>query len=369
MGFLALCIDERHLLGIALFGSLALHSVRISILFFVRGDIHETYLLSNRTLAILHPRRKLRVVKIHQVVTYFPQFRKLGLKDGTSVGFHCPDLDLQLPELLVSRWYGEACRNDCRAAIAAAVRLPDPLYLVRAVLLGSILVAAILSGVAENWPVMIVTLAVAFVIELAELAWNVFRSRRFQFSLCSDREPSGFQVQRFPKAHPRLLHYLSPYILMTLFFALMILPANAYILRRIPPEDGSLLFVAITALFAIPLGGVLIYRIYRNVLRGDLFATILVSPRTIATLHPNKPVRYIKRGECVAYLPGKKRLLLKDGSHVDLTHPGERRDAPMPMAYLWKHWWPFVPEDKRGGVQASLNREDYTMGQDVSGND
>lgn len=369
LGFLALCIPEGHLLGVALFGISSFCLVRILVLLFVRGDIHEAYVISDHTLAILHPRRKLRMAKIHQVATYYPRIPKLGLNDGTSVGFHCPDLDLKLPELLVRRWYGEACRDDCLAAHAAAARLPDPLYLARTIVQGSLLATAIVSGVSENWPVMVVALAIAFFIALVESTWGNMRSRRFSYPLCEYRKFSdGFQTRRSPKAPPRMLHYLSPYILITLLFALHILPANAYILRRIPPEDGSMLFVAITALFAIPLGGALICRMYKNVLRGYLFATILVSPRTLAVVHPHRPVRYIKRGDCFAFLPGRNRLLLRYGDHVDFTHPVEPRDAAVLVAYLWQYWWPFVPEGNRAGLQVSLNHEDYTMGQDVSMN-
>ncbi len=359
-GFLALCISESHLLGIAIFGTFSFCFLRILVLLFVRGDIHEAYLLSDQTLAILHPRRKTRVVGIHQIVTYYPRVPSFGLEDGTSVGLHCPDLNLKLPDLLVRRWYSEACLNDCLAANAATVRLPDPLYLVRTVLLGSLIVAAILSGVAETWLVMLVALVGALVIVFAETTWGVYRSRRFAYPLCRERSSSNdTHMERFPKSPPRLLHYLSPYVLLTLFFVLIILPANTYTLRRVPPEDGSFLFVAITALFALPLGGVLIHRIYRNLVRGELFATILVSPRTLAVVHPHKPVRYIKHGDCIAYLPGRKRLLLEDRSHVDFIHPSERRDAPMPMAYLWRNWWSFVPEERRAGVYVSLKREDH----------
>ncbi|MCF6286060.1 MAG: hypothetical protein L3K26_12835, partial [Candidatus Hydrogenedentes bacterium] len=72
LGFILLALSESNILGVLFFGALFVSVAYFPYTLFVRGRIYEAYLLSDRTVAVVHPRRKTRFLKPEDFVEFRP---------------------------------------------------------------------------------------------------------------------------------------------------------------------------------------------------------------------------------------------------------------------------------------------------------
>ncbi len=118
------------------------------------------------------------------------------------------------------------------------------------------------------------------------------------------------------------------------------------------------------------LGGLyLAWRFYQRIIRGDLFTTLLISPRTIVILHPHRPTRRLRRAQCLAWRATHDAVELTNGDSFHLDSLPSTDAASCAFLALRRKWWPFVPTESwraamfetgaRRLERISLRREDY----------
>lgn len=290
MGFTILMFSAVHIPGTIVFAAFFACSAYGMFVHFVRRRIHEIYLISRRTLAVISPKRPVRFLKLQNFSSYRPLFNDFRLADNSKFACWIPGDEQKFAIELITLWYGDS-------AIAASRGRGT--------------------------------------VDLRRLAF-----------------PDVPPIQRFPRVRPRWERYAATYFIALSVISAPIVSAIASIVL-LPPQETEAWFIlgVSSALFLSPVALYFGLRCYKLFVRGDLYTTVVISPRTLCVLQPRKPVRYIKRDQCRAFLPGLQPssgcIELVDGTRVGFGFADVTSEAPGPTTSLWRRWWPFVPERLR----------------------
>jgi hypothetical protein len=361
-----LTVSER--LASLVMVAIILALLRVLVSEIVLGRALETYLLSRRTLAIVRKGRPTRFVKPHDLSQFHPRSDSFVLRDGRPLTFHIHTTSgskRQLAEKLVTLWYGESAYKAIRDAYRLSHFPQRGIATIFTMVLVATLLGVVIAGWYENRAGLLASFAMLAALLVVSTIWTHFQSSRFRWKLGGasatppvltgskqDQLSSPSAIKRFPKERPRLVPQILTYTTL-LLVAAVTFPVCRY-LMYIPQDarrDVSLATFAIAgALFALYIAG----RCYETLIRGDLFTTVILSPKTFALVHPRKPVRYLKRADIVAFAPNAEQLILSDGTKIDVGLLEELGDISGPMDVLWCHWWNYVPEERRKGPDFGL---------------
>lgn len=290
LGVAILMLSAVHISGTIVFAAFFAFSAYGAFVHFVRGRIHEVYLISRRTLAVISPKRPVRFLKLQSFSSYRPLFNEFRLADDSKFACWIPGDEQKFAIALSTLWYGNS-------AIAA-------------------------SRGSGN-------------VDLRRLAF-----------------PDVPPIQRFPGVRPRWERYAATYFIALSVISVPIVSAIASI-ALLPPQETEAWFIlgVSSAMFLSPVALYFGVRCYKLFVRRDLYTTVVISPRTLCVLQPRKPVRYIKRDQCRAFLPGLQPssgcIELVDGTRVGFGFAEVTSGTPGPTMSLWRRWWPFVPDRLR----------------------
>ena len=341
---------------------LLLYSLRIYI---KRKEPDQAYLLSSRTLAILAPGKPVRFLKPCDITAIRPESMRLSLADGTSIRLsHVPVKDgLQsLDGLLVSSWFGKDTISNAWGAYIEVVRPPAwALWTITIVVAGMIVTALALAASGE-WKSFAWFCNMAFNTSTGAGALYVFQrlysARNFSYPLTPSLEkvaaryrPSEKRlragtgrtllVQRIPMRPPRVIEHAGGPLLVVLGICVFIPLCNmALSFEPFAPSDRYLVLLIAMELALVAL--YCLWRIYESVVKGRVFTTVIISPRTLAILHPRRPVTYIKSHQCVALICGKNELLMDDGRCLHLGRDGGNSEGPARCMAVCQQWWPTI---------------------------
>ncbi len=369
--------------GASLFWPFALALFVLALLMFWRkfnpGTSHEAYVLSERTLAVICSGKQTRFLKQGDLVKYRPFTGAFLLQDGSV--FTCQEFDgslggRELSRAIVQRWYDDSHQE----ALLDATHAHQPIANIgssMSILTCALVIAVMVLGAATKnedlgtWGLLLLAPAMC-----TSIIQGYVRRRHIAISLRANggRHAANapkrryVHVLRIPHERPRIASLVAPYMLMYLLLASAV-PSVAFLKRHFP-AGPELALVANTLYVTAMLGGLyLAWRFYQRIIRGDLFTTLLISPRTIVILHPRRPTRRLRRAQCLAWRAAHDTIELYNGEFFHIGSLPGIDAASCAFLALRRKWWPFVPTEtwraamfetgsKRPAL-VSLQRGDY----------
>jgi len=334
---------------------------------FIRGAIYDTYILSNRTLALVRARKPVRYIKVRDVKAIRPVANSLELIDGTELMLPRAGngpCALKLADALITNWRRTEAVDDSR--IARAKSTPIPRWVTWAIIAieGTFLVCGIILATMGMWLALtllfLVTALVAMVAVPVALLKNsgavttinispnpADRSPSSgpggQFKLVLPRDRSCKTIQRLPNSPPSAMEFTAINGLIILTLELFI-PCYLGVYRYGAPDAAFWNPSLVVALSVSLVMGYYAQRIYKALVRGDMFVTLVLSSRTIAIVRPRRPVVYLKPEQCKALILGRNELVLDDGRSLHFGATRETLVEPDLHMKLMKHGWPEVYE-------------------------
>lgn len=320
----------------------------------IRGYYHRTFLLSDRTLAIVHPRRPTIFVKARHLQGYRPDKCRLILRSGKPLPLWPPVASVENRKItlaILRRWYGEETIDAARAALQYANTLPRKVSGPVMAIVAVVLLAAVCFGALEMWLWLKASLAALGIVISGIVVWLSYAANRVMYPLTDeagrahalsppkDSPIATAEIQRIPESPPDALNHTWHYLFIPLALTGLI-PVFDVLLSTTATEWNPWPFVVFGVFDAALVIGYCLYRLYILLIRGDLFITLLLSSRTLAIGRPKQPVAYVKPAACAAFTPANNTLELRDGSRYRLEPTGLAASIPDAFKVLRSHWWP-----------------------------
>jgi hypothetical protein len=336
------------------------------------GRPHEAYVLADRTLAIVRTGRKTRFIKVQDLRAYYPFSGTLMLQDGAR--FACQSYDgaasrKELPLALIQRWYDDSHQEALKDATESYHSI---------------------SGAGITTSILVITTAIATmgyaaVHHMDGLAFwgqllfgggmisvglpTYLKRRRVIIRLRAEGERRPVNILRIPSAKPWLASLLMPYLLIALVLA-GAFPLADFASHYAPPGPERTKAIAWIACTALLCALYLAWRFYQRVVRGDLYTTIIVSPRSLQIYHPSRPATRLRRKECIALRTADDAIIRLDDGVFQLGGLPDLAAHELAISALRRKWWAHVPDatwkarlghtNSERPQQISLRPEDYT---------
>jgi hypothetical protein len=310
------------------------------------GKAPESYILSDHTLAVLRTGRKTRFIKAQDLRTYYPFSGKLLLQDGTT--FTCQSFDgaasrKELPLALIQRWYDDSHQEALKDATESYHSI---------------------SGAGITTSILVITTAIATmgyaaVHHMDGLAFwgqvlfgggmisvglpTYLKRRRVTLRLAAKGERRPVNILRIPRAKPWLASLLMPYLLIALVLA-GAFPLADFASHYAPPGAERTKAIAWIACTALLCALYLAWRFYQRVVRGDLYTTIIISPRSLQIYHPSRPAKRLRRAECIALRTADDAIVRLDDEVFRLGGIPDLAAHELAISALRRKWWSHVPD-------------------------